>query len=256
MVEEKKVDMGALTKQVEYYLSESNLKKDKYFNDLIRENTGYLPIEAILKCNKIKALTQNPKVITEAVKGSDKLELNLEETGVGRKGNPPVPELEKTGKRKEATKEDAKEDREYIKESDLNEPVVMGIEGPQEPKNNWRQIETDYKEKYPDRKVLYTRYDKGEGQIIVSSNKQDLTKLTEELKIKIGDDEFVVKKLEDEKLEKFWAEHGNHYNGCVNKKLSLSSNFPYKDIELKKKKADREKKNAKIAVKLGDTTYS
>ena len=27
-----------LTKQVEFYLSDDNLKRDKYFNDLIREN--------------------------------------------------------------------------------------------------------------------------------------------------------------------------------------------------------------------------
>ena len=34
--EEMKVQL-ALMQQVEYYLSESNLKKDKYFNDLLRE---------------------------------------------------------------------------------------------------------------------------------------------------------------------------------------------------------------------------
>ncbi len=31
-----------LTKQIEFYLSEDNLKKDKYFNDLMRENKAFL----------------------------------------------------------------------------------------------------------------------------------------------------------------------------------------------------------------------
>ena len=39
MTEETKTpDMNGLTKQIEYYLSEANLKKDKYFNDIIKEN--------------------------------------------------------------------------------------------------------------------------------------------------------------------------------------------------------------------------
>jgi len=157
------------------------------------------------------------------VKTSEGLELNEKETGVGRKGNPPIPDLEKTGKRKEVPKEDEKDDKEFLKEADLNDPIVMGIEGPLDPKSNWRQIEVNYKETFPDRKVIYTRYDKGAGQIIISSNKQDKGKLTEEFKVKLGDDEFIIKKLEGDKLDKFWTEHGNHYNSCANKKLSLSS---------------------------------
>jgi hypothetical protein len=34
--EESKVE-AALMQQVEYYMSDSNLRKDKYFNDLMRE---------------------------------------------------------------------------------------------------------------------------------------------------------------------------------------------------------------------------
>ena len=170
-------------------------------------------------------MTQDSKIVAEAAKASDKLEFNPEGTGIGRKGNPPIPELIHTGKRKEMTKEEEKEDMAYVKEADLNDPVVMGIDGPVEPKNNWRQIETDYKAKHPDRKVLYTRYDKGAGQIIICSNKQDVIKLAEPFSIKVGDEEFKISKLEGDKLEKFWAEHGNHYNLCVNKKLSLSSSL-------------------------------
>lgn len=101
--------------------------------------------------------------------------------------------------------------------------VILGLTGPAEAKNSWRQVETAYKAQFPGRKVLYSRYEKGDGQIVVSSYKQDPAKVAEEVKIKLDDEEFTINKLEGDKLEKFWSEHGNHYNLCTNKKLSLSS---------------------------------
>ena len=99
----------------------------------------------------------------------------------------------------------------------------MEIVGPEEAKNSWRQVETSYKEKFPDRKVLYSRFDKGQGHLVVSAYKQDPAKLAEEVKIKLDLEEFTIKKLEGAGLDKFWTEHGTHFNICTNKKLSLSS---------------------------------
>lgn len=99
----------------------------------------------------------------------------------------------------------------------------MGIAGPENAKNSWRQVETAYKDQFKDRKVLYSRYEAGKGHIVISSYKQDPAKLAEELKIKLDDEEFTIKKLEGEELDKFWAEHGTHFNLCSNKKLSISS---------------------------------
>ena len=79
-----------------------------------------MPIESILKCNKIKTLTTDKAVLIEAVLASDKLELNTEKTEVTRKGGKAVPELEKTGKRKQ--EEDEKEEHDYIKDKDLEDP--------------------------------------------------------------------------------------------------------------------------------------
>ena len=80
-----------------------------------------MPLENILKCNKVKVLTQDKAKLAEAIKTSPQLELNPEGTSVCRKGNPPVPELNKTGKRKEKD-EDDKENADYVKEQDLNDP--------------------------------------------------------------------------------------------------------------------------------------
>jgi len=105
----------------------------------------------------------------------------------------------------------------------LNDPVVLEMIGPVEAKNNWRAVENAYKEKFPERKVLYSRFDKGKGHIAISSHKQEVAKLSEEVKLKLGDEEFVIKKMDQEGLDKFWKEHGDHFNMCTNKKLSLSS---------------------------------
>ncbi len=133
----------------------------------------------------------------------------------------------------------------------------MEMTGPKEPKNSWRQVENAYKEKFKDRKVLYSRFDAGKGHMVVSSFKHDPAKIAEELKIKLDEEEFTIKKLEGEGLEKFWAEHGAHYNLCANKKLSLSSIGKNKSscVEIRRKKAEKEKQNPKISVTLGDYTY-
>ena len=80
-----------------------------------------LNLEAIMKCNKIKVLTQDKAVLIKALAGSKKVALNPEQTAVVRIGNPPVPELERTGKRKLKEEED-KANAEYILEKDLDNP--------------------------------------------------------------------------------------------------------------------------------------
>lgn len=73
-----------------------------------------------MKCNKIKALTQDKEKMIEAMKTSTKLELDKDLKMVCKKGNPPIPELEKSGKRKE--KEDEKDNPLYITDNDLLNP--------------------------------------------------------------------------------------------------------------------------------------
>lgn len=46
-----------IRKQIEYYLGDANLKKDKFFCNLLSEGSkGYVDIKVFLKCNKIKEL--------------------------------------------------------------------------------------------------------------------------------------------------------------------------------------------------------
>ena len=44
-----------IKKQIEYYLGDENLKKDTFFRQLILSDAnGYLDLDYIMKCNKIK----------------------------------------------------------------------------------------------------------------------------------------------------------------------------------------------------------
>lgn len=81
----------ALMKQVEYYMSDANLKNDKFFHTKISENAdGWLSLTHILACNKIKALTSEAKEIVEAVASSDSLETNESGDSIRRKSPLPV----------------------------------------------------------------------------------------------------------------------------------------------------------------------
>ena len=73
-----------------------------------------------MKCNKVKALTQDKAKVIEALKTSTKLELNKEKTMVSRKGSPPIPELVSGGKRRE--REEEKDNPLFISDNDLLAP--------------------------------------------------------------------------------------------------------------------------------------
>lgn len=100
---------------------------------------------------------------------------------------------------------------------------MLKIVGPPETKNTWREIEGAYKEKFPTRKVLYSRFEKGDGHIAISTYKQEEEKLKAEVKLPVGTDEFTIRVLTEAESEAFWKDHGSHFNLCTSKKLTLSS---------------------------------
>ena len=88
---EKKI---AIKEQIEYYLSDENLKQDSFFHDKISENSnGYLDLDYLLKCNKIKKAGWTKEELIEGIKLSDIVELDNTNNKVRRKGNKPLPEL-------------------------------------------------------------------------------------------------------------------------------------------------------------------
>jgi len=87
-------DPAVIRKQVEYYLSDENLRGDKFFNEKIASNEeGWLEMSLILSCNKMKAMRASFEDVVAALKDS-KLELKDGGSAVRRPGNAPLPKLE------------------------------------------------------------------------------------------------------------------------------------------------------------------
>ncbi|XP_001949188.2 la-related protein 7 [Acyrthosiphon pisum] len=64
-----------LKKQIEFYLSDANLRKDRYFGNLM-QTSQCISIDTFLNCNKIKSLTKNPEDIIKAIENSSVLSVS------------------------------------------------------------------------------------------------------------------------------------------------------------------------------------
>ena len=90
-----------IKKQMEYYLSDLNLETDEFFHKIIsNEKEGYIDLEYIMQCNKVKKAGWDKNMIIESIKDSDQVELNPEKTKIRRKGNKPLPELNETKRKR------------------------------------------------------------------------------------------------------------------------------------------------------------
>jgi len=85
---------AVVKKQVEYYLSDENLRHDRFFSEKIAgDKEGWLEMSLILSCNKMKAIRATKEDVISALKDS-KLELKEDRTAIRRPGNAALPKLE------------------------------------------------------------------------------------------------------------------------------------------------------------------
>ncbi|XP_027849518.1 la-related protein 7 [Aphis gossypii] len=64
-----------LKQLMEFYLSDANLRKDRFFGNLL-QTSQCISINTFLNCNKIKSLTQNPEDIIKALENSNVLSVS------------------------------------------------------------------------------------------------------------------------------------------------------------------------------------
>jgi hypothetical protein len=74
----------AIRKQVEFYLSDANLRRDVFFQAELKKN-AFIPIPVFLNCNMIRKLTKDAKLVANAVEKSEKLVLNEGKNAIARK---------------------------------------------------------------------------------------------------------------------------------------------------------------------------
>ena len=78
-------DLAAIKKQVEYYFSDSNFRRDKFLRAKVAEDPdGWVPLSVLLTFNRLKAMVTSNDDLPAALEDSDDLELSKDKTSVRR----------------------------------------------------------------------------------------------------------------------------------------------------------------------------
>jgi hypothetical protein len=239
--------LNTFKSQLEYYLSDENLKRDKFFHEKISgDSMGYLDVENILACNKIKAQNATKEEILEAAKMSKEIEVSGDK--IRRSNNKPLPELKmlaRKTKREDTEEKDEKDDREAEESFD---PVILQIHSNKEPETfKWKTIQEKFRDLNENLKVSYLRFNYQDGHIGVFNNNPELKFTTEFV---IDGVTFTVSKCEGDELINFWKDHGSHFEMCIGRNKKFDN----------KKRSERHKKDdrgiLKNPVTLGDETFT
>lgn len=173
---------AAIKKQIEYYLSDANLTRDRFFREQIEtDKQGWVDIAHFLNCNKVKSMKISSEQIANACAESAEVDVNPEKSKIRRKDNKALPELNTDRKRdakaagKAAAAENgtaaAEEDqvgpdgRIILVEKDFDNPLIVAFkvedakEAEEEFKVNWKEVEKAVREAYPGLKLTYARGD-------------------------------------------------------------------------------------------------
>jgi len=169
-------DAGVVRKQVEYYLSDDNLKYDKFFHDKISANAeGWLEISLILSCNKMKAMRATRDDVLNALKDS-KVEVKEDSMFIRRPGNMPLCKLE-------ARPQHAKKNQAHAHDGGVV-AIIRDIPAEQ----SWMQIKEGLRAKLPEKVQLWFVSEVNDKKecIVSTAPFQDDIKFFEELVLEVG----------------------------------------------------------------------
>ena len=223
--EEKKVQ---IKEQIEYYLSDKNLQNDSFFHNKISEDpNGYLDLDLLLKCNKIKNAGWTKDEIKEGIKLSEEIELDKEEKKVRRKDNKALPELVLLNKKRKKEKKNEEE-----KEKEEKEPVVLMFTCKEPNESKWKDVCKSFQDENEELDVIYKRFKDTTGHIVIRPKDENEIKFKD--KFKCDDIEYEVKKCEGDDLINFYKDYGEHYQMCIKNKDKKNKNKKYKNKKSKK----------------------
>jgi hypothetical protein len=219
-------------------MSDKNLENDKFFNEKIREDlNGYVEIQLLQLCNKIKALSVTEDEIKEAIKSSDLLEMDPIGLKFRRKNNSPIPTLKLLNKKRKA-----EENKDDIPEG--VDPFIIEIStSASEIPFKWQKIQEEFKSANSNVNVVYIRFKENSGHIgVYKKSAEEEIKFTEDLEIEGIN--FTFKKCEGDNLINFWKEHGSHFEFCLGKNKQ------------QKPKKQFDKNRLKTPVTLGNEVFN
>uniref|UniRef100_UPI00398EB093 lupus La protein isoform X2 n=1 Tax=Pristiophorus japonicus TaxID=55135 RepID=UPI00398EB093 len=85
-----------ICEQIEYYFGDHNLPRDKFLKEQIKLEDGWVPLETMIKFNRLSRLTTDFTVIVEGLKKSKSglLEISKDKTKIRRSPSKPLPEFD------------------------------------------------------------------------------------------------------------------------------------------------------------------
>lgn len=83
-----------IIRQVEYYFGDINLPRDRFLQDLVKKEDGWIPLETMTKFNRLKQITEDTNIIADAMKKSTSglIEVNEDNTKIRRSPDKPMPD--------------------------------------------------------------------------------------------------------------------------------------------------------------------
>jgi len=223
---------------VEYYLSDANLQKDAFFyNKILGEDEGYLDLDLIMNCNKIKSLGVSKETIAQAIKNSKEVEVDADGKRIRRKGNKSLPEPK--FKQKKLKTEDGQgvsvgdklEPEQQGEESEQFIPIILFIK---ETSHLEKVIGKDFEQKLGEQlgiEVPFARIGKYDGNVVFDRSKlskETLSKLLEKgFEYEGQKVDFTLGAHKD--IGDFLRNHGRHVGKIIQKKYGKEMGKPQKD---------------------------
>lgn len=83
-----------IIRQLEYYFSDSNLYRDKFLQEQIKKDDGWVELTTLLTFKRLSALSEDPKIIVDAIEKSDEglVEISEDRTKLRRHHERPLAE--------------------------------------------------------------------------------------------------------------------------------------------------------------------
>lgn len=239
--------IAQIQEQLEFYLSDGNLSRDQFFYSKISDNAeGWLLIELIENCNKIKNLSASREDILEAIKASELLDLNEQGDSLRRAGNKDLPEF-KAQKKLRVANNDAgvavnnqdKDAKTHVKApvpDNIMEPLILFLRDIDGLYKKGRSLEEEISKKFMI-KVPFARIGKSEdgGQVLFDKNNT-----SEEIVNELLNDGFVFEgrtlkfdRGTDRDRDYFFKEHSRHVNNILKRKFKKKLGRADRDVKRK-----------------------
>uniref|UniRef100_A0A182M090 Lupus La protein n=1 Tax=Anopheles culicifacies TaxID=139723 RepID=A0A182M090_9DIPT len=86
---------AAIIRQLEYYFGDANLAKDKFMKEHIAKDDGWVPMDVLMTFKRLKSLSEDKKVIVDAIAKSDEglIEISEDREKLRRHPERPLPEM-------------------------------------------------------------------------------------------------------------------------------------------------------------------